>query len=179
MDFRILTEADAADVRLPNEPFPLYGQMLPSYVDGKWDYRTRLFDKADVTEECFPDEPYDYAAETAQGGVFVGAYDGGTCIGLAFLQPGFFKYMYLNDLKVCKAYRGQKVGKGLIQACMQAAQCKGYRGLYTIGQDNNIAACLFYLSAGFCIGGLDTHVYKGTNQEGKADILFYKENETA
>ena len=49
------------------------------------------------------------------------------------------------------------------------------RGLYTQGQDNNLGACRFYLKAGFRIGGLDTEVYKGTNQEGKADILFYRD----
>ena len=42
-------------------------------------------------------------------------------------------------------------------------------------QDNNLSACLFYLKNGFRIGGLDTEVYGGTNQEGKADILFYTE----
>ena len=46
-------------------------------------------------------------------------------------------------------------------------------GLYTIGQDNNLNACLFYLSCGFQIGGFDNKVYKGTSQEGKSDILFY------
>ena len=38
--------------------------------------------------------------------------------------------------------------------------------------DNNLSACLFYIKTGFKIGGLDTNVYKGTKQEGKADIFF-------
>ena len=50
---------------------------------------------------------------------------------------------------------------------------KGYRGIYTQGQDNNLGACLFYTKYGFRIGGLDTEVYKGTSQDGKADIIFY------
>ena len=45
--------------------------------------------------------------------------------------------------------------------------------MYTQGQDNNVGACLFYLHYGFHIGGLDMEVYRGTRQEGKADILFY------
>ncbi len=49
----------------------------------------------------------------------------------------------------------------------------GYNGIYTQGQDNNLGACLFYVKAGFYIGGLDTNVYKGTKQEGKSDIIFY------
>ena len=49
----------------------------------------------------------------------------------------------------------------------------GYHGIYTIGQDNNLSADLFYLKNGFEIGGFNTQVYKGTKQEGKSDIYFY------
>lgn len=31
----------------------------------------------------------------------------------------------------------------------------------------------FYLKCGFEIGGLNTHVYRGTSQENKKDIFFY------
>ena len=89
------------------------------------------------------------------------------------LQPGFFRYLYLYDLKVCQAYRGQKIGALLIDKAREIALQQGYRGLYTQGQDNNVGVCLFYLHYGFHIGGLDTEVYRGTSQEGKADILFY------
>ena len=51
----------------------------------------------------------------------------------------------------------------------------GYRGVWVVAQDNNLAACRFYLKNGFVLGGLDTQVYRGTAQEGKADVHFYKE----
>ena len=82
--------------------------------------------------------------------------------------------MYLFDLKVNSAARGKGVGKLLIDAGMKAAKARGYIGLYTHAQDNNLNACMFYLKAGFEIGGFDNHVYNGTSQEGKADIIFYK-----
>lgn len=63
--------------------------------------------------------------------------------------------------------------KKLIEAAKTVAVDNGYRGIYTQGQDNNLTACLFYIKNGFHIGGLDTEVYKGTKQEGKADIIFY------
>ena len=53
------------------------------------------------------------------------------------------------------------------------ARERGYIGLFTQAQDNNLNACLFYLHTGFEIGGFDNHVYNGTSQEGKADIIFY------
>lgn len=61
----------------------------------------------------------------------------------------------------------------MIEKSKDVAVEHGYRGLYTQGQDNNLGACLFYLNNGFVIGGLDTHVYTGTSQEDKKDILFY------
>lgn len=109
---------------------------------------------------CFPDENYDYD-KMAQNGIFVGAYDGDKCIGLAILQHHFLKYMYLYDLKINSDYRGKGVGKLLIEKTKEIAKEHGYRGIYTQGQDNNLGACLFYLNNGFVIGGLDTHVYKG------------------
>lgn len=50
-----------------------------------------------ITEMCFSDENYDYDSMTDS--TFLGAYDGDKWVGLAILQPGFFKYMYLYDLK--------------------------------------------------------------------------------
>lgn len=161
------------DINIRNEPFRMFGKIILSYNDGKWTYELLQYALEDVTEMCFPDENYDYDAMTDS--VFLGAYDGEKCVGLAILQPGFFKYMYLYDLKVSGKYRGQHIGKMLIQKAKEIAAQNGYRGLYTQGQDNNPGACLFYLNSGFYIGGLDTNVYRHTKQEGKADILFYCE----
>ena len=169
---RIITEAHKDDINLKNYPFKLFGLLLPSYNNGRWDHTELLFPKENVTEMCFPDEDYDYD-EMSKNSVFVGAYDGGNCVGLAVLQQAFMRYMYLYDFKVDLDYRGQGVGKLLIEAAKQEAARQGYKGLYTQGQDNNLGACRFYLKAGFEIGGLDTCVYGGTSQEHKKDILFY------
>jgi len=170
-----VTEIDAAhkaDINLPNEPFALFGRMIPSYTGETWSFEVERFPREKIGEMCFPDENYNYET-LSQNSVFVGAYDGETCVGLAILQREIFKYFYLYDLKVSAAYRGRGIGGQLIAKSIEIALAQGYRGLYTIGQDNNLGACLFYLKHGFVIGGLDTHVYTGTSQEGKKDILFY------
>lgn len=165
--------ARAADIRLPNEPFPLYGRMKPAYRGGVWSYTTELFPPQDVSEMCFPDEAYDYAALAAEND-FVGVYDeNGVCAGLAVYRASWNRYLYLYDLKVNAALRGKGAGRLLIEAGKALAREKGYAGLYTQGQDNNLGACLFYIAAGFEIGGLDTRVYAGTKQAGKSDIVFY------
>ena len=162
-----------SDINIPNEPFRLFGRIVPSFRNGLWTYEVLRYPEDDVEEMRFPDEQYDF--ETMAESVFLGAYDEETCVGLAILQPGPFKYMYLYDLKVNRAYRHQRIGTMLIQKAKGIARQQGYLGLYTRGQDNNPGACLFYLNTGFYIGGLDTNVYRHTKQEGKSDILFYCE----
>ena len=172
IEARIIDEAHKQDINIPNRPFPLWGRMIVSRQNEAWGHTVEKFAPEDVGEMCFPDENYDFEAMRADS-TFIGAYDGEQCVGLAVMQEGFFKYMYLCDLKVDQAYRGRRVGALLIEKAKELARNKGYRGVYTMGQDNNLSACLFYLKQGFRIGGLDTEVYKGTAQEGKADILFY------
>ena len=121
---------------------------------------------------CFPDELYDLEREK---GIFLGAYENGACIGLAVLRRHMFRYLYLDDLKVNRDRRGCGVGGRLIQACMEEARTLGMVGVYTVGQDNNLSACLFYLGHGFSIGGFDNRAYRGTAQEDKADIYFYRD----
>lgn len=172
IEIKVVDKVHKDDINIPNEPFAVWGRMIPSYTGEKWGYTVDRFDPRDVSEMCFPDEGYDYA-EMSGNTVFIGAYDGDACVGLAIMQDAFFKYMYLYDFKVNKKYRKQGVGSRLIEKAKEIAVMKGYRGIYTQGQDNNLSACLFYVKNGFHIGGLDTDVYKGTKQEGKADILFY------
>ena len=170
IDVRIIDTAHKQDINIPNEPFLLFGRMIPTYVDEQWNYSVEKFSMEQ--QMCFPDENYSYD-DMVENSTFIGAYDNEKCIGLAIMQKGFFKYMYLYDLKVNSAYRKCGVAKALIEKAKSIAKEKGYLGIYTQGQDNNLGACLFYIKTGFYIGGFDSNVYKGTKQEGKADIIFY------
>ena len=169
-----ITKENAQDLNLPNESFSMPGKCIPQLHDGVWSYRTELFETP--RSMVFPDEDYDYDEVAAKGAVF-GAYEDGRCIGIAIFEDYWLKYMYLSDLKVSEAARGKGAGKALIRAGLEEAQKRGYKGLYTIAQDNNLYACLFYLKAGFAIGGFDNRVYGGTSQADKADILFYLDAE--
>ena len=172
IEIKIIDAKNKEDINILNEPFQLIGKMIPSYNEEHWNYSVRYFDETDITEMCFPNENYNYA-EMEKNSIFIGAYDNGKCIGLAILQDAWFKYMYLYDLKVSKKYRYMGVASALIEKAKELCVAHNYAGIYTQAQDNNLSACLLYIKKGFHIGGLDTNVYKGTNQEGKADIIFY------
>lgn len=172
---RMIDEAHSQDIHIKNDPFLLRGRMIPSYTDGKWGYSILEFPAEEITQMCFPDETYDYEAMKSDS-VFLGAYDGKQCVGLLILQEHWNRYLYVPDLKVCAAYRGQGIGRRLVEKACEIALSRNCRGIWLQGQDNNLDACLFYLHTGFRIGGLDTEVYRGTSQEGKADILFYRDS---
>lgn len=173
---RQITRENAGDLLLKNDPFSMPGRMIPELKNGIWSYRIESFDT--VSQMTFPDEAYDFDALCAEGVAF-GAYDQETCVGLLVCKRSFWKYMYVYDLKVSASHRGQGIGRALIAAGKQEAHLQGYQGLYLQAQDNNLNACLFYLKAGFEIGGFDNHVYNGTSQAGKADIVFYTKQEVA
>lgn len=169
-----ITNENAQDLNLPNEPFEMPGKFIPRLEDGVWSYRTEAFAVPETM--TFPEENYDFH-EVSNKGVIFGAYEDDKCIGVAIFEDYWLKYMYLYDLKVSANARGKGVGKALIRAGLEAAKARGYRGLYTIAQDNNLNTCMFYLHAGFAIGGFDNRVYGGTSQAHKADILFYLDAE--
>ena len=174
MEIRQILAENAADLNLPNEPFLLPGRFVPELHDGVWSYRTEEYPV--VKTDVFPNENYDFAEENARGILF-GAYEKGDCIGLAIYRDHWLNYMYLYDLKVNASARGRGVGRALIAAGLEAAKARGYGGIYTHAQDNNLNACLFYLKTGFRIGGFDNRVYNGTSQAGKADVTFYLDGE--
>ncbi len=170
IDIRGIDRAHQQDINLPNEPFPLFGRLVPTFDGTAWHYTAQY---SPAGEMVFPEEHYSYA-EMADNTTFLGAYQGDTCLGLAVVREGFQKYMYLYDLKVTASHRRQGIAGQLLSAAQELARQKGYIGVYTVGQDNNLAACLCYLSNGFRIGGFDNRVYDGTPQAGKGDIFFYK-----
>ena len=172
IEIKIIDAPHKADIHLSTQPFSLFGRMIPSYTNETWTYTIEKF--AAETTMCFPDEAYDYEL-MSQNSIFIGAYDHDVCIGLAIMQTSLFKYIYLYDLKVNTEYRRKGIARLLIDKASEIALSAGYNGIYTQGQDNNLGACLFYIHSGFYIGGLDTNVYKGTVQEGKADIIFYRD----
>lgn len=171
IEIKIINCEHKEDINLINEPFTIFGRLIPTYDGENWNYTQEIFSKK--SELRFPAENYDFDAMT--NCIFIGAYMDSKCVGLAIIQQAFFKYMYLYDLKVNSDCRNKGIGTMLINKCKEIAVEQGYRGLYTQGQDNNLAACLFYLKNGFHIGGLDCDVYRGTSQENKRDVLFYTE----
>lgn len=170
MKIKLIGQNDAEDLNLPNEAFELFGRMEIQRMTNQWEYSCHYSKESEW--ELFPDEAYDWH-QVNEKGFALGAYVGDQVIGLAVYQDDWKQFMYLHDLKVKQAYRQSGVAAKLIEKGYELASKKGYRGLYTIGQDNNLAACQFYLKQGFEIGGFNNWDYRHTSQANKSDIYFY------
>ena len=76
IEIRIIDEVRKQDINIPNEPFLLYGRMIPSYFNERWQYEIvyKQYEivynkKEEISEMCFPNENYDY--ETMKKIVFL------------------------------------------------------------------------------------------------------------
>lgn len=175
MECRIVDAAHAAALALPNDPFPVFGRLVPALEDGAWRWSEELLPPEEVTWMRFPEEAY----TLGDGRTYLAAWDGPRCVGLAALEPGGYRYLYVYDLKVARDCRRKGVGRLMMRRAMDCAQEQGLRGLCLTVQDNNLAACRFYLSLGFEIGGFDNRIYRGTAQAGKADLTLYLDGDWA
>ncbi len=77
-------------------------------------------------------------------------------------------YAYIDDLIVNPEFRGQGVGKALMEAAIQWSRERRFPGIMLETQDDNVAACKLYESCGFILGGFDQFTLRN-----------FKPNETA
>ena len=99
--------------------------------------------------------------------VFLAEVDG-KLAGQVKLIPWWNGYAYIDDLIVNPQFRGQGVGKALMEAAVQCSRERRLPGIMLESQDDNYAACKLYDSCAFVLGGFDRYTLKN-----------FKPNETA
>lgn len=172
VEVRQIGKDDEQGLLVKNEPFTIFGELLVKRSNEKWDYEVKKYGQDEISQQTFPDEDYNFE-EVTKDGFAIGAFESDQTVGLAIFKEQWHQYIYLEDLKVNGQYRRRGVAQALLAAAEEVAKSKNYKGFWTIGQNNNLAACLFYVKYGFEIGGLETKVYDYTTQSGKYDIHFY------
>jgi ribosomal protein S18 acetylase RimI-like enzyme len=128
-----------------------------------------------------PVKPYerDYPAEDVNLGVdgtgptvFFAEADG-KLAGRIRMLKWWNQFGYVEDLVVKPEYRGQGIGRKLLERGIQWAREDGFPGVMLETQDNNVPACMLYQSAGFILGGFDHYVYKAINPDTKEIALYW------
>jgi streptothricin acetyltransferase len=80
-------------------------------------------------------------------------------VGQAITARHWNNLAMLWDIRVDVRSRRKGVGKALLDACRSWAQHQGLKGIMVETQDSNPAACQFYQSSGFLLGGVDRMLY--------------------
>ena len=68
-------------------------------------------------------------------------YQDDKCVGKVKLRKNWNRYAYIEDIAVCKDFRGQGIGSALINISIEWAKHKNLHGLMLETQDNNLIAC--------------------------------------
>ena len=155
-----------------NETFPIFGRLVPSLQQGIWTYKEELFEEPRFI--CFPDDRLDWESyiDSDQKVIFLAFY-GAECIGQIRLVQDWTSYAYIENIAVRGSHRGRGVSTLLMDQAESWAREQELIGLSLEAQDDNLAACRFYIKQGMKLGGADT-LKQASNAEIDTTLYFYK-----
>jgi streptothricin acetyltransferase len=125
---------------------------------------TKQYDPEKVELESYVDHP---------DGVVFFAWHAEEAIGQIRLRRYWNGYAYIEDLAVEPEYRGEGIGRALIECAIAWAKEKGLPGIMLETQDNNVPACRLYARCGFTLRGFDTHLYKALDPDTDEIALYW------
>ncbi|WP_176140614.1 GNAT family N-acetyltransferase [Halobacillus salinus] len=160
------------DVNKANDPFSIFGRMVPSFHHGSWFIEEELFDESKETR--FPDDHLDWESyiDRKDKAVFL-AYLENECIGQVRIIKDVTRFCYIENIAVRKEYRKHGVGAILLDEAEEWARVQKLIGLSLESQDDNLAACRFYRKHGFRLGGVDVYRHLHNQHIDKA-LFWYK-----
>ncbi|MEJ8305752.1 GNAT family N-acetyltransferase [Saccharibacillus sacchari] len=160
-----------------NETFPIFGRLVPSFQDGVWTHTEEMFDKKSFI--CFPEDRLEWESyiDSDEKAIFLAFY-GAECIGQIRLVRDWTRYAYIENIAVRGSHRGRGVSVLLMKWAEKWAREQELLGLSLEAQDDNLAACRFYLKQGMVLGGADT-LKQAFNPEIGTTLYFYKRFEVA
>ena len=168
-----LDEARIHIVNDANDPFPIIGRIMPSYMDGKWTYIEELLDE-EVTGITFPDDQLDWKQYIEHDSrILFLAMDDDECVGQIRLVKDWNRFAYIENIAVRQTHRKRGIGKLLLETAEQWAKEKRLIGLSLEAQNDNLIACRFYRKEGFQLGGVDS-IKQYANPQIELTLYWYK-----
>lgn len=155
-----------------NETFPIFGRLVPSFQQGVWTHTEEKFEKPSFIS--FPDDRLDWESyvNSNEKVIFLAFY-GAECVGQIRLVRDWTRYAYIENIAVRGSHRGRGVSALLMEQAEHWAREQELPGLSLEAQDDNLAACRFYLKQGMVLGGVDT-LKQAFNPEIAMTLYFYK-----
>jgi ribosomal protein S18 acetylase RimI-like enzyme len=158
-------------VKTYGSSFEVGAKLLLSAENGKISYT--IVDVPPYIKQYAPEhvEPGSYVANPDRIVFF--AYVDDELAGQIRVLQHWNAYAYIDDIAVNENYRGQGIGRALIERAIEWAKAKGFPGMMLETQDNNVPACRLYASCGFELRGFDTHLYKALDPSTDEIALYW------
>ena len=170
----VIHEADRETkhyLQIGGSSFEVKSKLVLTAENGRITYTVQ--DVSPYTKQYGPEavEPESYMNDPDKGVFF--AWLGDKVIGQIRLRRFWNGYAYIEDISVKPDYRGEGIGRALINHAITWAKEKGFPGLMLETQDNNVAACRLYARCGFELRGFDTHLYKAQDPSSDEIALYW------
>jgi ribosomal protein S18 acetylase RimI-like enzyme len=157
-----------------NEPFTIFGKLIPEYINGCWSFKEELFKESYEYKYPPEDDDYEEYINNKDKTVYF-YYDGKNNVGQIILKKYWNENTFIKDFSVSKNYRKKGIGWKLMDKAKEWTKANNLKGIMLETQDVNLAACRFYKKYGFTLGGVDTMLYSNfKNAEQKALFWYYK-----
>lgn len=142
----------------------------------KWEEYRKIFDNSELEERLFRGTDFLHQLlwePLEQGRVIVAQSDSGEAIGLmVYNMKGMFGELpYLDLLGVKDGYRGQGIGRGLIELFLSLSRGLGHKKAFICTSDFNTGAKKLYEDMGF----VPIHLFDNLFDQGVAEWLLMKE----
>ncbi len=167
---REMDQSNIQFVKTYGESFEVTAKLLPHAENGKISYT--IVAVPPYIKQYGPEEfdPPSYVSNPDR--IVFYAYVDDRLAGQIRVMKHWNKYAYIDDIAVNNEYRGQGIGRALMECAIAWAKSKGFPGMMLETQNNNVAGCRLYARCGFELRGFDTYLYKAVDP-GTDEIALY------
>jgi streptothricin acetyltransferase len=123
-------------------------------------------------EKCYPKNDPHVHLHAPEKLIFVALLDD-LLVGRIVISEGWNRYAWVEDIAVDAGHRRAGVGRALMDRAVAWAFERRLPGIRLETQSNNVSACKFYESYGFCLGGFDRDLYRGLDEATTEIALFW------
>lgn len=164
------TDTESAPASLFTRRFAIKSKMVLALENGKLTYT--VAEVAEPYERDIPDQDNDYGFDDTVPAVYLAEF-GGKPAGRIRMISWWNGFAYVDDVVVNPEFRGQGIGRRLLEHGIQWARENNYPGVMLETQHDNVPACMLYQSCGFALGGFDANVYKALHLPNPEIALYW------
>ena len=108
-------------------------------------------------------------------GLSFAAYEADQLVGIALAEPhGWNKSLWVWEFHIAESFRGQGIGRRLMDTLARKGQAVGLRTIVCETQNTNVPAIEFYRKVGFTVEGIDLSYYTNDDMLNGEVAIFMK-----